>query len=262
MGRIRPLVTFVISNYNYAQYVSECLDACVRQKWAGEAIACVADVEVVVVDDASTDNSSVVLDAYARDWPCVQLLRHEQNQGYSAAKNTAIEWSIKRHPNEKNHFFVHIDADDKPTEDGVERRLRYFLRKPRFDVVHGMALRWYGANDVRGFNPNRYPHAQGVMIRREVYEQYGLYYEHLRSKADKEYWYRIGMHPESPLPKRVRDKQIKVPVAYYRKHKLQMHKIRKYKCPEINLLVEELFARRIARLKKEGITRENTKFLS
>jgi hypothetical protein len=97
------------------------------------------------------------------------------------------------------------------------------------------------------------------MWRRNVYYEHGLYFEPLRSMGDKEFIYRVGVHPDSPLPRLVHDKRIKQPVAMYRKHAGQMHKVRRGKTIE-NDTIKEIFAVRIQQLKREGITRENTMF--
>ena len=158
-------------------------------------------------------------------------------------------------------YIVHLDADDVLTPESVKIRLDSF--EPGVDVVHGLAwrYRWSGTEWViDGYNEKSKIHAQGVMIKRSVYEKHGLYYEKLRSKADKEMWYRLGIHPESPLPKLVKAKKIKNFVAYYRKHEKQMHKLRKQN-KEARSKTESIFKARIKQLSKEGITRENTAFL-
>jgi hypothetical protein len=99
------------------------------------------------------------------------------------------------------------------------------------------------------------------MFRRRVFEKYGLFYEPLRSMADKEHVYRLGVHNLSTLPKLIKDRKIKDVVALYRKHDTQMHRVRKYVKPEITLKIEKIFNARIKQLKKEGITRKNTRFI-
>jgi|GEM_PF-6785027 len=246
-------ITVIIPLYNYAQYIGECLESCKNQFYNGAPLEDHCDYEAVVIDDCSTDTGAAVVQNF--DWDMWTLLRTPVNSGYSAAKNAGIQYAHDT----KSDFIVHLDADDALLPNGIETRLKMFEHRPDLDMVHGQALRWYGGSDTRGLNPNRYPHAQGVMIRTCVYWKYGLYYEALRSKADKEMWFRLGIHPESPLPRKIRDKQIKTPVALYRKHDLQMHKLRKGTAVDDEIEAE--FKRRIKQLSRQGITRENTSFL-
>jgi hypothetical protein len=126
-------------------------------------------------------------------------------------------------------------------------------------LVHGYAERWYGSDDRRGVNKKTYCHAQGRMWRKSVYWKYGLYYTNLRSMGDKEFIYRLGVHPESGLPSKVEDYKIKKIMALYRKHPEQMHKTRRDD-PKRNAKIKAQFKARIKQLKREGITRENTEF--
>jgi len=239
------LVSIIISLYNYEDYISECLDSCLAQTYK--------NIEIIVVDDCSTDFGPQVVEHYHENEKSIHFVELGKNLGYSKAKNEGVVCS-------RGDFIVLIDADDKLTKDSIERRLAVFNRFPEVQLVHGTALRWYGGNETRGFNPKTYCHAQGRMYRRGVYSQYGLYYEPLRSMSDKEFIYRLGVHPESPLPRKIKDKKISDVVALYRKHDLAMHKQRRLK-PKYNEQIKKTFKRRIKQLRREGITKENTRFL-
>jgi len=71
-------------------------------------------------------------------------------------------------------------------------------------------------------------------------------------------WYRLGIHPLSPLPKLVKCKKIDEEVAFYRVNENSMkHSLSKKRKKELL----KQFDKRIKQLKKEGITRENTPWL-
>lgn len=237
---MNDLVSIVITYYNYPQYIGECLASCFKQTYS--------PIEVIVVDDGST----TPLPAF--DYPGVTWLRHKVNKGYSAAKNTGIRAA-------KGKYIALIDADDKLPDNSIAVRVKKFEKYPSVDLVHGIALRWYGGDDTRGYNKKTYIHAQGRMYRREVYERFGLYYEPLRSMSDKEFVYRLGVHPDSPFKKKIKEKKTSKVVAWYRKHENAMHKIRKYKKPELNNEIKSIFNKRIKQLAKKGITKQNTDFL-
>lgn len=239
-----PEVSIVISNFNYGKYLPECLDSCIDQTFK--------DFEIIVVDDCSTDNSYEVLEAYQEADQRLVYFGHQTNRGYAAAKNTGVRFA-------RGNFIRMLDADDRLVPTALEDALEVFRQKPDVSLVHGIALRWYGGTDTRGYNKKTYVHAQGRMWRRSVYERFGLYYEPLRSMADKEFVYRLGVHPDSPLPRLVKDVRIKKVVAWYRKHKQAMHKVRRLK-PIYNAQIKNTFKKRIKQLKIEGITHDNTAY--
>lgn len=239
---MNPLVSIVITHYNYQRYFDECLQSCASQDYS--------PIEIVVVDDHSADFDTV--HAIVEKYKCL-CVRNSENRGYAASKNIGI---LASH----GEYIRMLDADDKLTPSAISAAMQIFSTHDNVDLVHGVCLRWYGGNDTRGYNKKTYVHAQGRMYRRRVYSRYGLYYERLRSMADKEFVYRLGVHPLSPLPRLIKDKKIKDVVALYRKHPHAMHRIRKEKKPKLNKEIHKIFNSRIKQLKREGITRENTRF--
>ena len=246
---MKKLVSIIITCYNYEQYIEECLKSCINQTYP--------EIEIIVVDDCSTDNSSKIINEVMEksgleDEKWSNYYNHK-NMGYSYSKNRGIQEA-------KGDYITFIDADDCLVPESVELRMAEVEKNPELDFVHGIALRWYGGKKFKGYDKKNYCHSQGRLYKKELHRKFGLYYEGLRAKADKEWIFRIGLHPESPLPKVVKDKKIKKVCAWYLKHKLAMHKKRR-KNPKYNAKIKKEFKRRIRQLKKEGITRDNTDFL-
>lgn len=239
---MNPLISIVITAYNYKNYLDECLESCFAQTFK--------DFEIVLVDDGSTDGTK---DICSMPEKRLVVIHHDKNLGYATAKNTGI--LAARAP-----YIRMLDADDKLTPIALKAAVDVFDNDSTVDLVHGICLRWYGGNDTRGYNKKTYVHAQGRMWHRSVYDRFGLYYEPLKSMADKEFVYRLGIHPLSPLPKIARDVRINEVVAWYRKHKTQMHRVRKLVKPHLNKEITKTFKRRIKQLAREGITANNTRF--
>lgn len=92
----RPLVSVIVPVYNVERYIDECLDSIRNQTYER--------LEIIVVEDCSTDGSLAKLEPHLAD-PRVRLLRHKKNSGLSAARNTGIEAAT-------GDFFLFVDSDD------------------------------------------------------------------------------------------------------------------------------------------------------
>lgn len=245
----KPLVSIIIPSYNYSMYIGQCIDSCLAQTYD--------NVEIVVVDDCSTDGSVPVIVKHLKRYKD-QFIRCPENKGYSHAKNLGIRLS-------RGEYICHLDSDDFLTPDSVEVRMKAFEEDPSLDMVSAWAWKWRlidGKWRKDSYNKNSKIHAQTVILKKQVFRDYGLYYEQLRSKSDKEYWMRLGVHPKSSLKQKINYKKLDEFVSYYRKHdpEIQMHKRRRLH-PEIGRPIEKIFKQRMNQLRREGITRENTLFL-
>ena len=92
-------VTVAVACYNLENFISKCLDSVVRQDYA--------DMEIIVVDDCSTDNSREVINNFVAEHPEreIRLICHQKNQGISQNRNTSIEAA-------KGDSIFFIDGDD------------------------------------------------------------------------------------------------------------------------------------------------------
>src|SRR5688572_30244041 len=104
------LVTVVIPCYNHGRYLGEAIDSVLRQTWA--------QVEIIVVDDGSTDDTAQVAGRYDR----VRYV-HQANSGLAAARNAGARAGSGGH-------FVFLDADDRLTPAAIESGMRCFKMNP------------------------------------------------------------------------------------------------------------------------------------
>lgn len=110
-----PLLSVVIPMYNCAPVIERCLDS----------IDC-ADVEIVVVNDGSTDDGVEVVERYAATHPCVRLVNKE-NGGASSARNLGIQEACGK-------YIAFVDADDHLSGGGLSRVVELAERKDA-DIV-------------------------------------------------------------------------------------------------------------------------------
>jgi len=251
-----PLVSVIVPLYNYQQYIGDCIRSIENQTYK--------NWELIIVDDCSTDKSFKVAKKFACDK--IRVVKTTKNKGYSKAKNEAIKLS-------NGKYITALDADDMFTRESLALRVSALI-KHKVLFVHARAISFVGNLTLEQcykstkFSPPARTriHAQTVMVDRKIYQKYGLYDESLRSRADKEMWWRLfgpwGNNAKG-LPKFVRPalccKSLGANVAYYRLHKKSMTNMRaknkKYN-QKVTKLLREAYVRRCKKINKK-----NTRFL-
>ena len=77
-----PSISIIIPAYNVESYIKKCLDSLLRQTFQ--------DFEVIIVNDGSTDQTSVICNEYAAIHKKISVI-HQQNAGVSAARKTGMQ---------------------------------------------------------------------------------------------------------------------------------------------------------------------------
>ena len=106
-----PLVSVIVPVYNVEQYLDECLNSICQQTYE--------NLEIIVVEDCSTDNSLNTLIKYLED-SRVKLIQHEKNSGLSAARNTGIDAA-------KGDYIMFVDSDDLVHLSLIELCVKYAI---------------------------------------------------------------------------------------------------------------------------------------
>ena len=101
------LVSIIMPVYNVAQYLNESLDSIVNQSYE--------NLEIIVIDDGSTDGSGAICDEYAAKDKRIKLL-HQTNKGVSSTRNAALDIM-------SGDFVAFIDSDDAYDPDYVQTML-------------------------------------------------------------------------------------------------------------------------------------------
>ena len=112
------MISVIVPVYNAEKFLNRCVDSMRNQTYG--------DLEILLVDDGSTDKSSVTCEDYAATDPRVRVV-HRENGGLSAARNTGIE-------NANGEYFLFIDSDDEmlPT---MAEELLFALEKTKADIA-------------------------------------------------------------------------------------------------------------------------------
>ena len=91
-----PKVSFIVPSYNYGRYITQCVESIQNQTYH--------NVEILIINDGSTDNSKQVIDELAaKDNRIIAI--HTTNKGVSSARNVGIN-------NSTGDYLVFVDADD------------------------------------------------------------------------------------------------------------------------------------------------------
>ena len=113
------LVSIIVPVYNVSQQLPCCLDSLVGQTYS--------ELEIIVVNDFSPDNSQEIIDGYCTRDLRIRPLVHEQNKGPGGARNTGIEAAT-------GDYLLFVDADDWLAPDAVEYLVNV-VRERQSDIV-------------------------------------------------------------------------------------------------------------------------------
>lgn len=115
-----PEVSVLVSVYNAADTLSRCLDSLLHQT-AG-------DIQIICIDDASTDNSLDMLKSYQQQHDCIEVVALKENHGQGHARNQGI-------PLIKAPFTAFLDSDDFLAPDALQKSIETFKQHPQTDCV-------------------------------------------------------------------------------------------------------------------------------
>ena len=128
-----PIISIVIPAYNVEKYISRCLDSILAQTFK--------DIEVIVVNDGSTDNTSSVVKKYCAADKRVLLIEQE-NKGLSGARNSGLK-------NAHGSYIGFVDSDDWVDEDYYEVLYKACIEE-NADIVSTRCVRSKGnGNGIR-----------------------------------------------------------------------------------------------------------------
>ena len=121
MTIIVPKISVIIPVYNAEKYLERCLDSACKQT--------LQDIEIICVDDCSTDGSFEILKKYSKNYKNLIVIKLEKNQGESAARNAGLSAA-------KGEYLAFMDNDDEIDLNFYEK-LYEKAAKTNADIVKG-----------------------------------------------------------------------------------------------------------------------------
>jgi glycosyltransferase involved in cell wall biosynthesis len=165
------MVSVVITAYNYARYIERSVRSALDQSLGR------AQYEVIVVNDASTDNTMDILANYQDE---IKVINLDKNVGLAAARNIGIRKA-------RGQFVVFLDADDYLHKDLLYVQ-RLFLSEN--DALNAVSVDYYlvdnfGSNRIH-MNAEEHPIACGIMFRKDLLYDVGLYDVNFRAREEED----------------------------------------------------------------------------
>lgn len=111
---MKPLVSIIIPIYNNAKYLNSCINSVINQTYQ--------NLEIILVDDGSADNSSKIIDTYAKKDSRIKTV-HQKNAGQSAARNRGLQIAT-------GDYISFIDGDDEIKPNFIKELLQVYLDNP------------------------------------------------------------------------------------------------------------------------------------
>lgn len=197
-----PLVSIVVPVYNAEKTLRKCLNSIISQTYK--------EIEVILVDDGSSDNSVIICEAYCLKNENIKLIK-QKNQGPASARNKGID-------NAKGKYVYFVDADDYVEEKLVEIMVgkaeennadmvicNYFIEKNNGTSIRheyyckdGLYIDMdaidLGKKIINDVSPKRIPPYSWVrLIRRECLIQSGIRYEYGMIRSE-DYHFFVRLH--------------------------------------------------------------------
>jgi teichuronic acid biosynthesis glycosyltransferase TuaG len=183
-----PKVSIIIPTYNRVRYLREALDSALSQTYP--------NIEIIVVDDGSTDNTEQVVARYGKHLCYIK----QENAGCAAAKNTGLAHA-------SGVLLTNLDDDDRIHPEKIARQVAQFEANPALGICGtGVNFIDKDGNLIEPYMPPRFSRdtqvlqllrrcflvQPSVMIHRKVHDHLGGY--KLMLSEDYEFWLRAALH--------------------------------------------------------------------
>lgn len=122
----RPKISIIVPVYNVALFLGKCIDSLIRQTFSA--------VEIIMINDGSTDGSGRICDEYAKRDPRVKVL-HQANSGPAKARNEGLLLA-------SGEYVMYVDADDWLDTQTCEKAIKVLLEQGA-DVVFWDVIKAY-----------------------------------------------------------------------------------------------------------------------
>lgn len=167
-------VSIIVPVYNVSKYLNQCIKSILNQSYH--------NIELILVDDGSTDDSAAICDQYAKI-DCRVSVIHKSNGGLTSARNAGLETAT-------GEWIMHVDSDDYICDDMVKDMIVKANETGADIILGGMRFFWENSTNTFDIMPiewssdkitslNHYIRSNwtclcGTMAKRQLYSKNGL----------------------------------------------------------------------------------------
>ncbi len=230
----QPLVSVIIPTYNREKYIKDAVESVLNQTYK--------NIEVIVVDDGSTDNTQDVIKEIIEKDDRVKYI-YQENQGSGSARNRGIQEA-------NGEFIAFLDSDDAYLPYAVERIVYLFKTQPEnVKLVYGDFINIVDGKDEKIYREIVEPKPKPilfqqflignpllptiVMVKKDVFDETGLFDNSYKIAQDYDLWVRLILKYDIA--------KLNLPVSTYRIHEEQITKDRGLLRYEIDKIALRLF---------------------
>jgi glycosyltransferase involved in cell wall biosynthesis len=188
-----PLISVIIPTYNRVALLKDALDSVYAQEEMGSSFY----IEVIVIDDASSDATPEIVQQY----PTVRYIRHERNRGASAARNSGISASSGK-------YLAFLDDDDLFLPHKLKVQVPVLESRPDIGVLYGQISISGDAScdawpesapsgnvfDKLLVRTDDFMPIDALLVRREAFEKAGYFDESLPTMEHYDMYVRLAFH--------------------------------------------------------------------
>jgi glycosyltransferase involved in cell wall biosynthesis len=192
-----PFFSVIIPTYNRAKLLKIAIDSVLSQSFT--------DFELIIIDDGSTDGTAHLVDEYSQRTPKTKHRKpklsyiHQPHQGVASARNRGVKEA-------KGEFICFLDSDDRFRKDKLEITYKYIKKYPRCNVFHTEEI-WYRNGGLLSQKAHHKKPSGDVFrnvvklccvgistaaIKRELFDQIGIFDEKLPACEDYDFWLRVS----------------------------------------------------------------------
>ena len=165
------MVSVIITAYNYERYIERAIRSCLDQSLSKK------QYEVIVVNDCSKDKTAAILENYKDE---IRIFNLEKNIGLAAARNFGVKKAL-------GQFVIFLDADDYIQRDLLMIQQTFLNENNMLDAV---SVDYYLVDErgthIEHVDSERKPIACGIMFRKDLLIDIGLYDETFRAREEED----------------------------------------------------------------------------
>lgn len=161
-------VSILCANYNNAQYLGEFIGSILKST--------LLPIEIVIIDDGSTDNSCAIIEDYKNKFGNLCLFKLDQNIGFANALNEGLEHIT-------GTYVLRVDPDDIIAPERIEQQCTYLKNNPSVDIV-GSNVSYFVDSVEDSQRRSNFPQSHRSIVQKYLEGSHGLVHGGVMMKSD------------------------------------------------------------------------------